>query len=115
MSNFPCRNESSISPHPRSPDQRHEALFELIEDLSHLRRLHVRLEIVGEDVVRLVGRIKPRRSGDAIQVLLEMRPAALRARHLFAGPHAARAIVEAWVISPTGSGGTRVAFRSHAV
>src|SRR6267378_5276562 len=33
------------------PDQRYELLLELVEDLTHLRRLHVRLEVVEEDVV----------------------------------------------------------------
>src|SRR5439155_8478359 len=39
-------------------DHRHQLLFELVEDLPHLRRLHVRLEVVEEHVVRLVGRIE---------------------------------------------------------
>ncbi len=35
-------------------DQRHELGFELVEDAPHLRRLHPRLVVVEQDVVRLV-------------------------------------------------------------
>ena len=55
-------------------DQRHEVLFELVEDLPHLCRLHVRLEVVEEDVVRLVGRVEALDVAVAqLEVLLEMR------------------------------------------
>src|SRR5215210_6275625 len=55
-------------------DQRDEVFLELVEDLSDLRRLHVRLVVVEQHVVRLVRRIE---AGDVslskLDVLFEIR------------------------------------------
>ena len=54
IGNGPDRNASSPLDRADLGDQRHELLLQLVEDRAHLGRLHPRLEVVEEDVVRLV-------------------------------------------------------------
>ena len=50
-------------------DQRHELLADLGEDARHLGRPHLRLEVVEQDVVRLVARLEAR---DVLQAQLDV-------------------------------------------
>ena len=67
---------SGNGPSPRPPlasadgrDQRHELALEPVEDALHLGRRRSRLEVVEEDVVRIVGRLEAR---DVLALQLEL-------------------------------------------
>ena len=63
-SKSPVRNESSTSRSRRSAISGTSSWLDLGEDARHLRRLHLRLEVVEQDVVRLVLRRRSTRRSD---------------------------------------------------
>ena len=64
----PVRNESSTSRSPQLGDQRNQLRLDLGEDPRHVRRLRLRLEVVEQDVVGLVGRVE---AGDVAAAQLD--------------------------------------------